>query len=756
MPAASSSCGLFVPPTGARADRRGVLLAAGLIALGVLAVYANSLGGPFTFDDIPSIRDNPTIRQLWPLSGPLSPPPGFGLTVSGRPLLNLSLAINYALGGLDPLGYHLGNALIHLAAALTVFGLVRRTVPRWRPATTPLAATAFGATVALLWSLHPLLTESVTYIVQRAESLMGLFFLLTLYGFGRSLDSENPIRWRRLSVAACLAGAATKEVAAVAPVLLVLYDRTFIAGSLRAVWRERGRFHLALFASWLLLAWLVLGTSADRGGTAGLGVAVDHAGYWRTQFVAVARYLHLTFWPHPLTFEYGYDLVPRLTPILPQVALVGLLAVATLYATWRRTVAGFLGCWFFAVLAPASLTPNTTQVIVEHRMYLPLLAPLTLVTGFCFARWNWRGLVPLAALALVGGGLTVRRNQDYRTDLALWTDSVAKSPRSARAWSNLAAAWFAQGDFSRVLEYSEKSLALDTAHPSAHINYGCALEAFGRYGEAETHFATATRLNPNLPVPLTRRAACLIQLGRFDEVRAPLQRALELDSSDPERHCLLGLLLDHNGLPAAAVAAYRRALTLNPDCDMAESNWGLALTHQDRAAEAVPHFERALALRPGQAAVHEALALALQRLDRTDEAAQQYARTLALAPERAALRIEYGILLAQLGRLPEALAQLESAATALPDSPQARSNLGNVLTELNRLDEAVAQYDAALRLQPGNALAHYNLGNALLRLQRFEEARPHFVTAMRIDPTFTRAREVLDRIEQAFGPAPAP
>src|SRR4029077_15512000 len=126
-------------------------------------------------------------------------------------------------------------------AGLTLFGLVQRTL--LRPALHP----RFGAdalplalAVALLWTVHPLQTESVTYIVQRAESLMGLFYLLTLYCFVRSLDSPAPNRWQALCFAACLTGMATKEVMVSAPLLVLLYDRTFAAGSFRAAWQQRG------------------------------------------------------------------------------------------------------------------------------------------------------------------------------------------------------------------------------------------------------------------------------------------------------------------------------------------------------------------------------------------------------------------------------------------------------------------------------------------------------------------------------------
>ena len=193
-------------------------------------------------------------------------PPSHGETVSGRPVLNLSLALNYAVSGCDVRGYHVTNLAIHLAAALLLFGIVRRTLPRFRGCGggQQLArlqlATPLALAIALLWAVHPLQTESVTYIVQRAESLMGLFYLLTLYCFLRGAGSARAIFWYAGSVLACLLGMATKEVMVSAPLVVLLYDRTFLAGSFREAWRRRWAYYLALAATWLLLAWLVAQT----------------------------------------------------------------------------------------------------------------------------------------------------------------------------------------------------------------------------------------------------------------------------------------------------------------------------------------------------------------------------------------------------------------------------------------------------------------------------------------------------------------
>src|SRR5687768_14114124 len=148
-----------------------MLVGATLVAA-IVSAYFNSLGAPFVFDDLLAIPENPTIRRLWPLTDVLFPPRGEGLSVEGRPVLNLTLAFNYAIGGTAVRGYHVVNLAIHSLATLTLFGLLRRTLllPRLRERFGR-DALPLSAIIAVLWSLHPLQTESVTYVIQRAESL---------------------------------------------------------------------------------------------------------------------------------------------------------------------------------------------------------------------------------------------------------------------------------------------------------------------------------------------------------------------------------------------------------------------------------------------------------------------------------------------------------------------------------------------------------------------------------------------------------
>lgn len=703
---------------GAKRTSRWIALFAAVILLSGGLAYHNSLGGPFVFDDVDSIADNPTIRRLWPL-GPVLAPPAGGLTVDGRPVLNLTLACNYAISGTQVWSYHVVNLAIHLLAGLTLFGLVRRILSAidLRP------ATALGFAVALLWTVHPLQTESVTYVIQRAESLMGLLYLLTVYCFVRSVGPREvaparaagpsgaiprlrPNPWALLSALCCLLGMGTKEVMVSAPLVVLLCDRTFFAGSFRAAWTTRRLYYLGLAGTWLVLGYLVHSTHG-RGGTAGFGSGVPGSIYWLTQFPAVVHYIWLSFWPHPLVFDYAFDRFwiwhPAAT--IPCVLIIVAIAAGTLVGVLRRSATGFLGVCFFAILAPTSVLPGNRQALAEHRMYLALAAVLVFaVVGLWQAVGGVRRLhrsgesdgirLPVAgwtrgrflvgaavSVALVFAWLTESRNRTYQSALALWSDTVARVPDNPYAHNSLASALFEAGDTIAAKEHLLAALKINPEYAQAHANLG---GAFTR-------------------------------LGLPDEAMAEYSQALRLSPDDPKMHHFHGLSLARFGRPEEAMAEYAAALRLRPDFAEAQFGWGTALMAESREQEAAEHLAAAVRLRPDFPDAHNNL----------------------------------GNALADLGRLAESAAEYAEAIRLRPDDAGAHNNLGIVFAQMERSEDALDQFARALKLNPAASEIHNNYGSALWHVGRVVEARAQFAEALRLDPQFAKARDNLARLDAA-------
>lgn len=694
-------------------------LVAACLVIATFATYWNSLRVPFFFDDPAAILANPTIRDWRDLGAVLSPPRN-GSGVTGRPLVNLSLALNYALGGTSVAGYHLANILFHAAAGLALFGCVRRTLllPRWdgrfAVSSLPLAAIA-----AVLWLLHPLQTESVTCVIQRTEVLVGLFYLLTLYCFIRSVDS--PVwHWRGLAVASCFLGMASKEVMVTAPLLVLLYDRTFLAGSFSEAWRLRRSLHLGLAAAWLLLGVLVASLGGTRGAAAGFGVGVTWWSYALKQCEAIVLYLKLTLWPNPLVVFYGVDVVTNPLAVWPQILLLAALVGATFYALWRKPVLGFTGLWFFLILAPSSsVVPLVSQTVSEHRMYLPLAAPLAVGLVALFAAAGRAGLAAAACAILALGVTSARRNVDYRSELSIWTDTVAKVPGNARARVNLGAVQKGMGNDAAALAEYQAALQRDPNSPEAWNNLGTVLLDAGRPAEAITPCETALRLRPNFPLAHNNLGTALVQTGRVADGVAHLQSALSLQPDLAEAHC----------------------------------NLTSAYTFLGKPDEAIVHGEQAVRLRPGMALAHYNLSNAYLKKQQTARAIAELEAAVRLNPRYAEAQLNLGGLYYQSGDPARAIPHFQAALQARPGYLDAHNNLASAFFQTGRAQEAVEQYEAAIRLQPDFAEAHFNLALVLERLGRAAPAKAEYEAALRLKPEDARAREGLKRLN---GNAPTP
>jgi tetratricopeptide (TPR) repeat protein len=619
-----------------------------IIVLAALAAYHNSFTGPFVLDDVSSITENLRIRHLWPIWDALSPP--VSSMVAGRPVVNLSLAINYALGGLAVWGYHALNLAIHILAGLTLFGVVRRTL--LRPALRErLGASAAGLAlaVAVLWTVHPLQTEAVTYVSERAESLMGLFYLLTLYGFVRGAESPRPGLWFGLSVVACLLGMASKEVMVTAPLMVLLYDRTFVSRSFREAWGRHRRLYVWLASTWLLLGGLMVGLPYR---TVGFGHGITWWAYALTECRAVTHYLRLALWPHPLVFDYGNGItIWHVTDVASSGLILALLVASVLVALRRQPAIGFVGIWFLVILAPASsVVPVGGQPMAEHRMYLPLAAVVTLVVLGGHALLGRRSVAVFLALAVGLGFLTARRNEDYRTELSIWNDTISKCPNNARAYCNLGLALLHTGKVREAIDYYEQSLQLDPYSAVGHNNLGNALRRVGRVDEAISQYEQAVRLDPELAAAHYDLAVTLKQVGRVDE----------------------------------AIRHYQEAVRIDPDLARAQNNLGNALLQSGKIEEAIGHLEQAIRIAPGYVEAYNNLGNALLLAGNVAEAVRQYQRALQIAPNDAAAHYNLGMLLADQGKGEEAISHLRSAVKLQPASKP----FAQALEELERRQAA--------------------------------------------------------------------
>ena len=534
----------------------------------------------------------------------------------------------------------------------------------------------------------------------------GLFYLLTLYGVIRGASAARAKGWYFGAVAACALGAATKEVLATAPVIVLVYDRVFLSGSFKEALRRRWGLYVALAATWGLLAALML-LSEGRAGSAGFGYGMGWWEYARTQFGFLVGYLRLSFWPDPLVLDYGIDTERTAGEIVPYAIIVAVLVAATAVALVRRPWLGFLGAWFFTILAPSSsFIPLITQIAAEHRMYLPLAAVVTLVVigGYIGGTWLLARIVAsdsrrrtvgaalavvlVAALVAALGYLTYRRNLDYSSDLAVWVDTALKRPTNARAQYTAGNCLASRDRLDEAVQRYKAALALDPAYVDAHNNLASVYVKQKKLGEAEAEFREAVRLKPDYAVVYYNR----------------------------------GVAYQTNGLLDQAVQDYTRAIALQPDDAAACNNRGITYRLLGRYDEAIGDFTRALELKPDFPPAYGSRGVAYQNKGLLDPALQDYTRAVELDPYYAEAYYNRGTVWQAKGLLDQAIGDYTRAIQLQGDFALAYNNRGMVLQMKGLLDQAVRDYTRAIDLAPHEPLAYQNRAVSWWRLKEYDKA----------------------------------
>jgi Flp pilus assembly protein TadD len=658
----------------------------------VAAVYANALGGPLLLDDDSTVARNASIREIWPVSRFFTHEvPG---SLRGRPLVSLSFAINYARGGVDLFGYRLVNVGLHALAGLMLFAVLRRTLPYLQAAPTPGDRTrmvpamnpqgdAMALVCALLWVVHPLNTEVVNYLTQRTESMMALWFLAALYFAIRSAGSPGGRGWEVAAAVSTWLAVMSKEVALLLPLVVAGWDRVHAFPSFRVAWQARWRLYVAMASSWLLFAAIGRAVYGDTG-----DLRVSPLTYAWNQGPIVLRYLWLSIWPQALVFDYGVPEALTLGQVWPSLLTLLVLIGAAMQLLWLNPRLGFWAVWVFVILAPtSSIVPISTEVGAERRMYLPLVGILVLLvtrgpallphlrlSPAAIRRTSWAAAVVAVSMLAI---MSVRRNQDYASALAIWQTVVDRRPHW-RAHEHL-------GLQLRAADRPDESIAaLRLAAPesrqSRHALAAALLEK-GQLPEAIRRFRDLIREDPEAPdIPLARAelAQALTRsgdrAGAIEEYRAI--KAMQPDW--PRNQVALAIALEDAGEIDAAIAEYRGALAVSPNDPVPLSRLGVLLQQRGNRSEAFTLLERADSLHPPLPGVK--LALAQQLLEKGDfpRAEAQARAVVSLVPGNVDGYNLLGVALASQGRLDDAAAQFSEALRLNPRDPQAAANLAHL------------------------------------------------------------------------------
>jgi hypothetical protein len=484
------------------------LLIAIVLSIAVFLIYAKTLTGDFIFDDRPNIRDNSHIRltQITPKSlyeaARESP-------ASSRPVAMISFALNYFFHEYNVVGYHLVNIFIHITNGLLLYLFISMT---WR---TPAMVSRdekykwVALFTAFIWLVHPIQSQSVSYIVQRMNSMATMFYLFSMvfYVKARFADAtREKALWFGVAATCGILALGSKQIATTLPFFIFLYEWYFFQ-DLRWDWiKKRIPILAGVILLLVIIAFIYLGSHPLQSiGSVYRFHELTMAQRCLSQFRVVIFYISLLLWPHPSRLNLNHDFTPSVSLLQPvttlpaMAAIMAVLVLGILLAKKQRLIS-FCIFWYFGNLVIESSIIGL-ELVFEHRNYLPSMLVVFLVVFLSFRHLKPKWITPiiLLAVAAVFATWTNQRNDVWRSPLLVWKDSVEKSPhdpRTSRTLNNLGGALADYGRYAEATQYYRKALEINPNYYNAHANLGYAIARQGQLEEAVTHLQTALKINP--------------------------------------------------------------------------------------------------------------------------------------------------------------------------------------------------------------------------------------------------------------------
>jgi tetratricopeptide (TPR) repeat protein len=775
-----------------------------LIALIAAIFYCNIYPSPFVFDDHGRIVKRGAIRDLANFSTPQQ-------LLSPRSLVDVTFALNYKLGKLNVSGYHLANLLIHILNGFAVYFLALVLFKQVFSTNSPRSSNmeSFHSSIplisllaALIFVVHPIQTQAVTYTVQRYASMAGMFYMVTvlLYLLGRrAQQSTKSSALFILSFFSGLLAFLSKENTASLPGIILLteyllFDRTWEG------WKKKIPWFALSFSIWIIFMLVVLlfSNAAAQGealfeDVSGLMKETETVSRWRylcTQFNVIVIYIKLLFLPvgqnldHLYTFKKGF--FDGYTPFA-FLFLVGLVVIGILNVK-KRPIIPFAIFWFFLTLSVESSIIPIRDALFEHRLYLPMFGFAIFVAYLIVSLSAYqRTLSILLSLFIVLslGTMTLLRNHVWRDRITLWSDVISKNPLNPRAHNSLGSVLAEQGrleeaarHFSEALrimpdyvdalnnlgsaqgrmgkpkegvKYFSEALRIDPDYGEAHYNMGIVLERLGNFDLAVTHLLEAIRIRPDYWEAHNSLGSIQMKQGKLREAERHTLEALRLNPDYAEAYNNLGSALARQGKRKEAMEHFSKALNLNPEYADAHYNFGVALREEGRLEEAVDHFSEVIRINPDNAKAHLNLALLRVRQGRDEQAIGHFSETLRLDPDNLKAHFNLANLLEQEGNLREATRHFTEVLRINPQFSEAHNNLGAVLMREGNLQNAISHFSKAIEINPEYAEAHNNLGAAVARQGKFQEAIEHFSEALKIKPDYADAKKNRDLALKLLG-----
>jgi len=540
--------------------------------LGIIA-YANSINGQFVYDDKGLVRDNVYIRNPSYVSRFFTEDifAGAGSKSSFfRPLQMISYMINHSFSGMSVRSYHITNITLHVLVSFCVWWLLSLI---FRNGLIPLFS-------SLLFVVHPVHTEVVSYIAGRADSLSTLFMLLSLIFYVKHVYSRKALfLW--LMPLFFTFSLLSKESALVLPLFILLCHYALPQPSVEKR-LGKGIFLpvLGIMGVYILYRQIFLKALFEN-------IPVDSTFFQRIPgfFVAMANYIRLLIFPFGLHMDYEVPLFAFSHPKASVGAFLifCLLAVCAVSLMRKNKVAFFSVAWFFAAILPVSNLYPVNAYMAEHWLYFPSIGFFVLLTSGALAFRPWLGkhfgpvlkkapLVLLISMTCFYLVLTIRQNRHWQTPSAFWEHTSKYSLRNPRVYSNLGIIYAEQARYEKAVLFFKKAIEADPQFEEAYSNLGNIYQVMGKQKEAESLYLKAIEIDPNYARAYNNLATHYHSTGRNDRAIPLYERAIKINPVYADAYYNLGVTYQDEGNKEKALPLYKQAIRLNPGHAMAHNN----------------------------------------------------------------------------------------------------------------------------------------------------------------------------------------
>lgn len=613
-----------------------VVLAVGIIILLTTIVYANSIRNDFTnWDDLSLVVENPAIRSLSIDNLIEIFTPKAGKTY--QPVRVLSYAIDYYFWRLNPLGYHLGNIALHGFSAVILYLLLGSLLNQMRPESSLESNRIIALLASLLFAVHPVNVEAVTWISSRKYGLLAFFYFSSFYFYIKNSEKGRYHRmYYALSIVSYVLSLLSSPFSVTLPAILFLYDYCHIRNmNLYNILKSRllsYLFYIVLSISQFIILWNSF-TTTPGPEPAIKSHEMNNIFY---TFLTMLRVLYdyiknliFPFWLNNMYVDHTSTSVFEYKVILSLLVIFFLIGILFFQVRADNKINLFCLGWFVLTWLPVSnIIPISTKM-ADRYLYLPAVGLFLL---FSLSVYNtshrWFSLkakqfvtVPVIAFLVFSlCYLSIDRNRVWANSQTLWEDSLRKAPAYWVPHMNLGLTMAQQGKIEEAISYYRESLRLNPNSVHTHNNLGVVLLERGQIGDAISHYVVALRLQADYAETYNNLGVALFRLGDFDKAIAHYRKALRLDPNFGKAHNNLGNALVEQGRFAEAISHYSKALETKARYPEAHNNLGAALAQQGKLNEAIIQFENALRLKPDYAQARANLRTARQMVGKTNEA----------------------------------------------------------------------------------------------------------------------------------------